>query len=242
MSSGQPNPQLKHAEFHHEKVGTQLNSLRAAVLGANDGIVSTSSLVLGVAGAAASPQVILITGVAGLVAGALSMAVGEYVSVSTQRDTERALLAKERHELDTVPEHELEELVGIYESKGVTPETARKVAEELTAHDAFAAHVDVELRINPDELTNPWHAAYASAASFTLGSIIPLLAIILPPRDMRIAVTFVAVLIALIITGSLSAHAGGASKRVATVRVVGGGILAMVITYGIGTLFHVSGI
>lgn len=232
----------QHAEFHHEKVGTQLNSLRAAVLGANDGIVSTASLVLGVAGAAASSNVILITGVAGLTAGALSMAVGEYVSVSTQRDTEKALLAKERHELDTVPEHELEELVSIYEGKGVTPETARKVAEELTAHDAFAAHVDAELRLNPDFLTNPLHAAYASGASFTIGSIIPLLAITLPPESMRISTTFVSVLIALIITGSLSAHAGGASKRVATVRVVFGGLLAMVITYGIGYIFGVAGI
>jgi VIT1/CCC1 family predicted Fe2+/Mn2+ transporter len=224
------------------KKHTELNALRAAVLGANDGIVSTASLVLGVAGAAASSNVILITGVAGLTAGALSMAVGEYVSVSTQRDTEKALLAKERHELDTVPESELEELVGIYESKGVSRDTAKRVAIELTAHDAFAAHVDVELHINPNFLTNPLHAAYASAASFTAGSLIPLLAITLPPESWRVTATFISVLIALIITGSLSAHAGGASKRTATVRVVAGGILAMVITYGIGRLFGLSGI
>lgn len=235
-------PKQKHTEFHHEKVGTQLNSLRAAVLGANDGIVSTASLVLGVAGASGTPAAILTAGVAGLAAGALSMAVGEYVSVSTQRDTEKALLAKERRELETVPEHELEELVGIYESKGVSPETARKVAEELTAHDAFAAHVDVELRINPDSLTNPLHAAYASGASFTVGSIIPLIAITLPPEDMRITATFISVLVALIITGSLSAYAGGAPKCRATVRVVAGGIFAMVVTYGIGYLFGVAGI
>lgn len=232
----------KHTELHHSKTGTQLNSLRAAVLGANDGIVSTASLVLGVAGASASSGAILTAGVAGLAAGALSMAVGEYVSVSTQRDTEKALLEKERYELETTPNHELDELVSIYEGKGVSHETAQKVAEELTAHDAFAAHVDVELGINPNALTNPWHAAYASAASFTVGSLIPLFAIMLPPEELRVSVTFISVLIALIITGSLSAYAGGASKRVATVRVVFGGILAMVITYGIGKLFGVVGI
>lgn len=231
-----------HTELHSEKGGVQLNSLRAAVLGANDGIVSVSSLVLGVAGAAGTSDAVLTAGVAGLVAGALSMAVGEYVSVSTQRDTERALLVKERYELENTPQHELKELVSIYESKGVSHETAQKVAEELTAHDAFAAHVDVELGINPDSLTNPWHAAYASAASFTVGSIIPLLAITLPPESVRIPVTFGSVLVALIITGSLSAYAGGASKRVATVRVVLGGVLAMIITYGIGRVFGVVGI
>jgi VIT1/CCC1 family predicted Fe2+/Mn2+ transporter len=198
--------------------------------------------VLGVAGAAASPSVILIAGVAGVSAGALSMAVGEYVSVSTQRDTEKALLIKERHELEDTPELELEELVGIYQSKGVTRETAEKVAAELTAHDAFAAHVDAELHIDPNFLTNPLHAAYASAAAFTVGSLIPLFAITLPPESWRITATFVSVLVALIITGGLSAHAGGSSKRIATVRVVAGGIFAMAITYGIGTLFHVSGI
>lgn len=231
-----------HSEFHKEGAGTRLNSLRAAVLGANDGIVSVSSLVLGVAGAQASSNAILTAGVAGLVAGALSMAVGEYVSVSTQRDTEKALLEKERYELEHTPQHEESELASIYEAKGVSPETARQVARELTAHDAFAAHVDVELGLNPDALTNPWHAAYASAASFTLGSLIPLFAIMLPPEDMRVSITFVSVLVALIITGSLSAYAGGASKRVATVRVVFGGLLAMSITYGIGHLFGVAGI
>ncbi|MCK9344899.1 MAG: VIT family protein [Candidatus Pacebacteria bacterium] len=237
-----PVPEHKHKELHTHKTGVQLNSLRAAVLGANDGIVSTASLVLGVAGAAASSDIILITGVAGLTAGALSMAVGEYVSVSTQRDTEKALLEKERHELETTPDHELGELVSIYERKGVSHETAQKVAEELTAHDAFAAHVDVELGINPNSLTNPWHAAYASAASFTVGSLIPLFAIMLPSEEMRVPVTFASVLLALIMTGSLSAYAGGSSQRVATVRVVFGGLLAMAITYGIGTLFGVSSV
>jgi len=231
-----------HDEFHKGGMGTHLNALRAAVLGANDGIVSTASLVLGVAGAAASSEVILITGVAGLTAGALSMAVGEYVSVSTQRDTEKALLAKERYELEHTPKHELAELVSIYEAKGLTPQTAQKVAEELTVRDAFAAHVDAELGINPNALTNPWHAAYASAASFTAGSLIPIFAITLPSEDLRVPITFASVLIALMVTGSLSAYAGGSSQRVATVRVVFGGLLAMAITYGIGTLFGVEGI
>jgi VIT1/CCC1 family predicted Fe2+/Mn2+ transporter len=170
------------------------------------------------------------------------MAVGEYVSVSTQRDTEEALLEKERRELREEPEAELAELALIYEKKGLTPATAHKVAEELTAHDAFAAHVDAELHIDPNDLTNPWHAAFASGASFLSGAIIPLLAILLPPADLRIPVTFVAVLLVLVITGSLSAYAGGAKKSTATIRVVVGGVIAMAITYGIGKLFGTVGI
>ncbi len=221
---------------------SKLNWLRAAVLGANDGIVSVASIVVGVAGASDTPSFILTAGVAGLVAGALSMAVGEYVSVSTQRDTERALLEKERWELENQPEEELSELAALYEKKGLSHETAHLVAEELTAHDAFAAHVDAELGIDPDELTNPWHAALASAISFFSGAIIPLVAILLPPHDLRIPVTFISVLVALAITGSLSAHVGGARKTRATIRVVLGGAIAMAVTYGIGKLFGVVGI
>lgn len=233
---------MVHHELHTSGSGTQLNWLRAAVLGANDGIVSVASIVVGVAGASNSPGFILTAGVAGLVAGALSMAVGEYVSVSTQRDTERALLAKERNELETVPEQELQELADIYQAKGLTKETAHTVAEELTAHDAFAAHAEAELRIDPTDLTNPWHAAIASALAFLAGAIIPLIAVVLPPESLRVPVTFVAVLAALVVTGTLSAYAGGANKMIATIRVVAGGALAMAITFGIGKLFGVIGI
>lgn len=231
-----------HHEPHTAGSGTKLNWLRAAVLGANDGIVSVAAIVVGVAGASNTPSFILTAGVAGLVAGALSMAVGEYVSVSTQRDTERALLEKERNELATVPELELEELTVIYEHKGLTRTTAEQVAQELTAHDAFAAHAEAELHIDPNQLTDPWHAAFASAAAFLSGAVIPLVAIVLPPADIRIPATFAAVLVALSITGTLSAHAGGANRTVATVRVVLGGALAMAITFGIGKLFGVVGI
>ncbi|MDP3965761.1 MAG: VIT family protein [bacterium] len=231
-----------HDEWHASGGGTQLNWLRAAVLGANDGIVSVAAIVVGVAGASNSLSIILTAGVAGLVAGALSMAVGEYVSVSTQRDTEKALLEQEREELRDEPEEELAELGEIYEKKGLSRATARAVAAELTAHDAFAAHAEAELRINPEQLTNPWHASWASGLAFFSGAVIPLIAISLPPAFLRIPITFAAALVALIVTGALSAHAGGASKRTATIRVVAGGILAMAITFGIGTLFGGIGI
>ena len=162
--------------------------------------------------------------------------------MSTRRDTEHALLVKERFELETLPEQELQELIGLYEAKGLSRATATIVATELTEHDAFAAHVDAELHIDPNNLTNPWNAAIASAASFVVGGVIPLIAIIMTPESYRFPATLVAVLIALIITGSLSAHAGGASKMRATIRVVLGGIAAMAITYGIGKLFGVAGI
>ncbi len=233
---------MTHHEPHASGPGVRLNWLRAAVLGANDGVVSVASIVVGVAGASNTTGFILTAGVAGLVAGALSMAVGEYVSVSTQRDTERALLEKERGELRDEPEAELAELTAIYRAKGLTEQTAHQVAAELTAHDAFAAHVEAELRLDPDELTNPWHAAVASAAAFLSGAIIPLVAIMLPPAGWRVPITFAAVFVTLIITGTLSAHAGGANKTRATLRVVLGGILAVVITFGIGKLFGVAGI
>lgn len=229
-------------EPHSNKTNSKLNWLRASVLGANDGIVSTASIIVGVAGASSSTSVILTAGVAGMVAGALSMGVGEYVSVSTQRDTERALIEKERQELIDHPAHELEELVAIYHSKGLSESTSRIVAEELTHKDAFAAHLDAELGIHPDHLTDPWHAAYASTLSFFCGAIIPLIMIIISPTRIRILLTFFGVFLALIVTGTLSAHAGGASKKTATIRVVIGGLLAMIVTFGIGKLFGVVGI
>ncbi|MDI1464775.1 VIT family protein [Catellatospora sp. KI3] len=227
-------------EPHRGGIASRLNWLRAGVLGANDGIVSTAGLVVGVAGATTSAGAILTAGVAGLVAGAVSMALGEYVSVSSQRDTERALLAKERAELDEFPEQELDELTALYEAKGLAPATARQVAVELTAADAFAAHAEVELGISAQELTNPWHAAGSSALAFTAGSSLPLAAILLPPAGIRIPVTFVVVLVALALTGLISARLGGSPATRAIVRLVTGGAAAMVVTYGIGHLLGVA--
>lgn len=230
-----------HLESQAPNHQSKLNWLRAAVLGANDGIVSIAGLVVGVAGATSSQQVILTAGIAGIIAGAISMAAGEYVSVSSQRDTEQALLEKERYKLKHYPEQELEELASIYQTKGLTKKTAMAVAAELTAHDAMAAHFDAELGIDPENLTNPWHAAFASAVSFLVGAVIPLIAITLPPTSVRVPFAFIAVLIALAITGIISAKVGGASVVKATIRVMTGGALAMAVTYGIGRLFGVRG-
>jgi vacuolar iron transporter family protein len=222
-------------EPHGDGIGARLNWLRAGVLGANDGIVSTAGIVIGVAAATSSRVTILTAGVAGLAAGAMSMAAGEYVSVSTQRDTEQALLDKERRELREMPEHELDELTQIYEGKGLTPQLARQVAVELTAHDALGAHAEAELGIDPDALTNPWHAAWASMLSFTLGALLPLVAILVPPVAARIAVTAAAVVLALALTGWGSARLGGSATAPAVRRNVAGGVLAMVVTYLIGS-------
>jgi VIT1/CCC1 family predicted Fe2+/Mn2+ transporter len=233
----------QHGDLEHDgSLASRLNWLRAGVLGANDGIVSTAGIVVGVAGATSDRATILTAGIAGLAAGALSMASGEYVSVSTQRDTERALLAKEERELREMPEEELEELVQIYREKGLSDRLAREVAVELTERDAFAAHVDAELGIDPDDLTNPWHAALASAVAFTLGAVLPLLAVVLPGNSARVPVTFVAVVLALVATGLLSASLGDAVRRRAVWRNVAGGMLAMVVTYGVGQLVGGFGI
>lgn len=231
-----------HPEPHTSNTGSKLNWLRASVLGANDGIVSIAGLVVGVAGATNSTQIIFTAGMAGIIAGAISMAAGEYVSVSSSRDTEKALLKKERYELQKYPKEELEELVSIYEKKGLSKHTAIIVAKELTAKDAFAAHVDAELNIDPHNLTSPWHAAFASAVSFLVGAAIPMFTVLISPIAVRVPFTFVAVLIALVITGTVSAKIGGANIMRAVVRVTSGGALAMTITYGIGKLFNVSGI
>jgi vacuolar iron transporter family protein len=225
-----------------KKSNKKLNWLRAAVLGANDGIVSIAGLVVGVAGASDSASVILMTGVAGVVAGALSMAAGEYVSVSSQRDSERALLDKKHVKLRSSPEAEMQELALAYEAKGLSSATASMVAVELTEHNALRAHADALLGLDPDDLTNPLHAAIASACAFVAGATIPIAAILLPPAEMKIPVAFMSVGIALAITGTISAKAGGANPTRAAVRVVCGGVLAMVITYATGTLFGVSGV
>jgi VIT1/CCC1 family predicted Fe2+/Mn2+ transporter len=231
-----------HNEPHTGRESSKLNWLRAAVLGANDGIVSVAALVVGVAGATDSAGFIFTAGIAGVIAGALSMAVGEYVSVSSQSDTEKALIEKERSELATEPGKELEELTVLYQAKGLSRGTAATVAQELTAHDALAAHLEAELNIHQEKISNPWHAAFASAASFVAGAALPIIAITVPPPEWRIPTTFVSVALALALTGSLSAHVGNASKRRATMRVVLGGALAMAITFGIGRLFGVAGI
>lgn len=233
---------IAHVEAHGPSSNSKLNWLRAAVLGANDGIVSVSSVIVGVAGASNSKSFILTAGVASLVAGALAMAVGEYVSVSSQRDTELALLEKERLEILNEPEKELLELAQIYLRKGLSPKTAQLVAEELTKNDAYAAHIDAELGIDPNDLTNPLHAAYASGAAFFCGAIIPMLAALFAPEAWRVGLIFASVVLALSITGGLSAHAGGAHKGRAVARVIVGGLIAMVATYGIGKLFGVAGI
>lgn len=221
---------------HAAGLASRLNWLRAGVLGANDGIVSVAALVVGVAAATPDASAILIAGIASLVAGAISMALGEYVSVSSQRDTERTLIAKERDELEHLPEQELIELAGFYEAKGLTPRTAEQVAVELTEHNALAAHLEVELHISTDDVSNPWHAAFASALSFTIGAALPLLAVLLPPAEWRLPATFIAVVIALVITGWLSAYLGGSPKPRAIGRIVGGGLLALGVTYAIGAL------
>ncbi|MDQ2756889.1 MAG: VIT family protein [Actinomycetota bacterium] len=220
----------------HGDAGSRLNWLRAAVLGANDGIVSTAGVIVGVAGATSDRAPITTAGVAALVAGALSMAAGEYVSVSTQRDTERALIAQETRELEETPDEELEELTRIYQHKGLPRDLAEDVAVALTAHDALAAHAEVELQIDPDNLTNPWHAAWASMAAFTVGGIVPLIAALLSSPSLRVPLLIAFVVVALALTGVVSSRLGGMPPGRQVARNVVGGVLAMLVTYGIGHL------
>jgi VIT1/CCC1 family predicted Fe2+/Mn2+ transporter len=229
-------------EPHREGLAARLNWLRAGVLGANDGIVSVASIVVGVAGATPAIAPILTAGIAGLVGGAVSMALGEYVSVSSQSDSQIALIEKERAELRDYPDEELDELTGLYELQGLSPATARQVAIEFTAHDALTAHLSAELNIDQTDVVSPWQAALASAASFTIGAILPMLAMLLPPASARIPVTFVAVLLALAITGATSARIGGSPVLRATLRVVIGGAIALVATFLIGSLLGTSGL
>jgi VIT1/CCC1 family predicted Fe2+/Mn2+ transporter len=236
-------PDHKHPEepaLHQVSVANRLNWLRAGVLGANDGIVSIAGMVVGVAAATTDLATILIAGLAGLFAGALSMAAGEYVSVSTQRDTEQALLDKEAWELRTLPEAELDELTSLYEAKGISPGLARQVAVELTKRDALRAHAEAELGIDPDKLTSPAQAAIASFAAFTIGGALPLLAITLPPVTARIPVCVGSVVLALWLTGTVSARLGGANPHRAALRTVTGGALAMLVTYAVGVAVGVA--
>ncbi|WP_329247038.1 VIT family protein [Streptomyces sp. NBC_01478] len=229
-------------EAHGGTLGSRLNWLRAAVLGANDGIVSTAGLVVGVAGATDDRSALLTAGLAGLLAGSMSMAAGEYVSVSTQRDSEKAALTLEKRELKEQPEAELEELTELLEERGLSRDVAVEAAVQLTERDALRAHASVELGINPDDLTNPWHAAWASFLSFTVGALLPLLAIVLPPAGWRLGVTVVSSLAALVLTGWSSARLGTADTRPAMLRNVAGGALAMGVTYAAGALLGAAGV
>jgi vacuolar iron transporter family protein len=217
-------------------MATRLNWLWAAVLGANDGIISTAGLVVGVAGATSSRTAILTARLAGLFAGALAMASGEYVSVSSQRDAERAMLALEHGELAQTLGAGVAELAGVYESRGLAPGLARQVAGQLTTHDELAAHAEAELGIDPQQLARPGHAAVASFLSFPAGAVLSLLAIMLVPGVARIPVTILAVLAALAATGTVSAALGRAQRRAAMGRDVIGGAIAMGVTYGIGSM------
>lgn len=229
-------------EPHRGGLAQRLNWLRAGVLGANDGIISVAAVVVGVAGAGAGTAPLLASGVAALVGGALSMAVGEYVSVSSQSDSEKALIAKEREELATMPDEELDELTALYEAQGISHATARQVAIELTQKDALRAHLAAELGIDPDDVVSPWNAAFASMLAFLTGGILPFLFVLLVPAPAKIPITFVAVLLALVLTGTLSARIGGSSKRLGTLRIVLGGAVALAVTFGIGALLGTTGV
>ncbi len=225
---------MRHKERHRsERIGW----LRAAVLGANDGIVSTASLVLGVAAAGAARGDVIIAGVAGLVAGAMSMAAGEYVSVSSQADTENADLARERQELATDDKSERAELAGIYVARGLEPALAKQVADQLMAHDALGAHSRDELGISELQRARPVQAAFASAGTFSVGAAMPLVGVLISPGSALAAVVTGSSLVFLAILGGLAARAGGARATVGALRVTFWGALAMGLTYGVGALF-----
>lgn len=232
-------------EPHDAASNGKLNWLRAGVLGANDGIVSIAALVVGIAAATSDVSVIFLTGIAALIAGAVSMGLGEYVSVSSQRDSELAWINKEKRELEMFPDEELDELAELYVKEGLSPETARMVAEELTAKDALKAHLKLELNIDHEDLTNPIHAAISSMLSFLAGAIIPLAAILITiaagvNTTIAIVITFAATIVALGLTGGIGAWIGGSPVPRSVVRVVVGGAAALAITYAIGLLFHTS--
>lgn len=226
---------------HSESVNSTLNWLRAGVLGANDGIVSISGLLIGVA--AVDPthtSAIVIAGLAGIASAALSMSVGEYVSVSTQRDTERTLVHAQRNALSTQPQQEEATLAAIWEAKGLDPKLAAQVAQQLSIRDPLNAHLSSRYNIDPSDLTNPWTAALSSFVAFLAGSLLPLLTMVFVPAQFRIVSTFVAVLIALMATGYISALLGQAPRLRAVIRLVAGGCLAMILTFIIGHFFGVS--
>lgn len=228
---------IASVEFQRNSMAAKLNWLRAGVLGANDGIVSTAGLVMGVAGANPNNSgAVLIAGIAGMVAGSISMAGGEYTSVSAQKDSELAALAQERRELAENPEHELRELAWFYEQKGLSLETATIVAQELTAKDALKAHAEAELGIDSEQHVSPGQAAISSFVAFACGSLLPILAVTNPWAETRIPATVVAVAFSLAITGFVGAKIGGAKSGKAIVRNVAVSLLTMGITYLVGQL------
>ncbi|MDP4586104.1 MAG: VIT family protein [Microbacteriaceae bacterium] len=227
-------------EPHRGPHVARLNWLRAGVLGANDGIVSIAALLVGVAAATSDTTAILIAGVAGLAAGSISMGLGEYVSVSSQRDSELSLIAKEKRELIEHPEEELSELQAIYEHKGLSAATAKKVAQELTDHDPIRAHLEAELNILEMHIVNPWHAALSSTVSFLAGATLPFVAIVFASPDWRLPFTIVSSIVALAATGTAGAYLGGSSIWKSVVRITIGGSAALAVTFAIGSLFNTS--
>lgn len=228
---------MPHIERHHTH---RIGWLRAAVLGANDGIISTASLVVGVAAANATPHNVLVAGVAGLVAGAMSMATGEYVSVSSQADSEQADLAREQEELRTEPLAEQRELAAIYVGRGLAPALATQVAEQLMAHDALGTHAREELGISETIAANPIQAALASAGSFTVGAALPLVTILLAPATGLVWTVSVTALLFLAALGALAAYVGGSGMGKAAIRVTFWGALAMGLTAAVGHFFNVT--
>lgn len=224
-------------EVHDSSHNAKLNSLRAAVLGANDGIVSVAALILGVIGSGVDNKAVFTAGIASTIAGAVSMALGEYVSVSAQRDSEKMLIEKETMELREFPEHEHKELAEMLTSYGISPETADKAATEIESGDPLSAHLRLELGIDGDDLTNPWHAAFWSAVAFLAGATLPLLSIFFAPNSMKAAVVFGTTLLALMITGWVSAKTAETNPVRSTIRLVIGGALGLAVTFGIGMLF-----
>ena len=225
---------MHHKELHHsERIGW----LRAAVMGANDGILSTASLILGIAAAGATGSTVVITGIAGLVAGAMAMAAGEYVSVSSQADTEEADLVREGKELDTDDKFERAELAGIYVSRGLDPSLARQVADQLMVHDALGAHARDEIGISEIHHARPVLAAFTSAGTFAVGAALPIIVVLIAPANMLAASIVGTTLVFLAILGSLAARVGGASPTVGALRVTFWGAFAMALTYGVGALF-----
>ena len=230
------SPHGANAEPHQTEVGSKLNWLRAGVLGANDGIVSVAGLLTGVAATGAGGREILVAGSAALISGAVSMALGEYVSVSAQRDTEKMLGEKERWELENLPEEEHAELVQILMDKGMEKDTAEVAAVQMHEHNALRAHLQLELGMDEEDFTNPWVAAGASAVAFTVGALLPLIVSLIVPDGWRVAAVLISALLALSVTGTISAKFSEANKTRSVIRLVVGGALAFGVTYVIGAL------
>ena len=228
--------ELSERASQSTSIASKLNWLRAGVLGANDGIVSTASIIFGVAGAAAGRSTLVLAGIAAIAAGAMSMAVGEFVSVSSQRDVERAELKREKTELRKDPEGELKELSNLLKGRGIDRDLAAEVASQLTDRDPLTAHARLELGIDPETVVNPWHAAFASMIAFTVGGLIPLFAVLLSTDRVEIWVCGVAVVVALALTGSMSAWLGRTPVLKSVLRTVVGGLLGMAITFGVGRI------